>query len=773
MNNFQVTDTKFYNELRNGAAFNVNLLDFTDSLLGNVEETIQVIKTISVETTVLASDFGSIEYQDLTTAGIFTLNGNWFNEGISVGATIDIIWENDTKLATETVISMTGFNNSILRTTRANLSTEGLANSSRSDFKVKVSSAPNRISFKYGLNQLTATSNNYISPLGGNEQAYYTNNVTGSFTSLIKIGNPESWNLGNVEVKFDGTTNIYTHSFTVKHTFKIPYYQDGQIGNIAELVTPTNLSGSNSFKYGFGLFMSETNNSYNRIFEDVGAVGGVGYFNENFNGQQNDYSVRNVAYSNVFDSTTISATEETIVTLQVRNTNGNFVAGDKVILKHSKLPTESEYANKTDSFNDIWLFDSLATTEGAVSIDSVIITLFTVVLNADPTLLDITFTIAYNTKQLEEIANTKDWLLSIIVGDETLTPYLSNRVNLKIDSDNWAVNPDVTGLIQNNDIRFFDGDKTIIIPTSSEVTDFKGWDANFIGLNCTFQTKAEDNAILTRASFKLIADNGTDFFELNVIRIPLGTNNFTDSNLTTFTYQITDNDTQGQYNIQDSETFNRVSIFSVVPFAGTIWQDWNIQLAFKVSWRDWIENVGVPNLFYDNTKLNNNKNFKTSNYSDINGYKIYGVIDLEIKQGEEGRATTTYRLTSHESPQLDFDVSGVDVFTGDVKLYDINNNLVDNVYNNENVRIEIEFDHSTGVLTKAQGEIIIEPVNTTGQEWRLSTFKDWSNDLNPLQPIISEVVEIVIINNKVTLKCNTNNLNLVAGIEYNIYGKLY
>jgi len=771
MNNFLVTDTKFYNELRNGSLFDLNLLDFTDSLVGNVEETAQVIKSVSVETSVLASDFGSIEHESLGSVSLFTLNGSWFTEGISVGATIDIIWNG--LLATETVINFTGVNNSVLRTTNVNLLAQGLADAPRSDFEIRVSSAPNRMSFKYGLNQLTSTVNDYISPLGGNEQSYYTNNITGGYTDLIKIGTPNSWNLGLVEIKFDGTTNDYTHNFTVRHTFKIPYYRDGQLGNIENIVTPNNLSGTNSFKYGFGLFMSETNNSYNRIFEDVGSVGGVGYFDENFNGQVNDYSIQNIVYSNVFDSTTISATESNIVTCQVKNNSGNFLAGQKVILKHSKLPSESEYTNKVESFNDIWLFDSLETTEGAVSSDSTIITLCTVVLNADPTLLDITFTVSYSVSQQLLIDNTKDWLLSIIVGDETLTPYLSNRVTLKIDSDRWAYNGDVSGLVQLNDIRFFAGDETIVVPASSEPTDFKGYDADFVGLNCTFQTKAEENAVVSRATFRLIADNGADSFQLNAIRIPLGSPNYTDSSLTTFTYQIVDNNTQGQYNIQSNDSFNRINIYSQVPISGTVWQDWNIQLAFKVSWRDWIENVSIPNVFYDNTKLNNNKNFKTSNYSALNGYNIYGVIELEMKQGEQGRAETIYRLYSDISRQLDFDVDGANAFTGTVKLYDINNNLVDNVYNNENVRIEVEFDHSLGILSKAHGEIVIEPKNTTSQEWRLSTIKDWTNDSNPLQPITFNTVQIVSVSNKITLICDTENINLVAGIEYNIYGKIY
>ena len=726
MNNFLVTDTKFYNELRNGVLFDLNLLDFTDSLLGNVEETVQVLKTISVETSVLASDFGSIQYTG-GAVGSFLINGNWFNEGISVGSTIDIIW--DGNLETETVISVTGINSSIITTTNANLNSAGLFNQSRSDFEFRVSSPPDRASFKYGLNQLNASSNNYSSPLGGNEQAYYTNSISGAFSSLIRIGSPNSWNLGLVEIKFDGTTASYVHTFTIKHTFKIPYYQDGQIGNVTDLVAPNNLSGTNSFKYGFGLFMSETNNSYNRIFEDVGSAGGVGYLNENFNGQQNDYAIENVVYTNTFDNSSISSAESNIVTCQIKNNSGNFLAGQKVILKHSKLPIESDYINNSQSFDNVFIFDSLETTEGAVSVDSTVITLCTVVLNADPTLLDVTFTIEYTASQQLLISTGDSFLLSVVLGDETLTPYLSNRVTLKIDSQVWAKNTDVLGLVQNNDIRFFEGDEDIVIPSSSEATDFKGYDADFVGLNCSFQTNAQEGAVLGRSRFKLIADNGTNSFELRSVVVFNSQIQQTNPANTTYAYQIVNNDSQNQYNIQPTESFNRIKIDSVVPASGFVWQDWNIQLAFKVSWRDWIANAGVDNIFYDATELNNNQNYKTSNYSDLNSYKIYGVMELNILS--PSGVSTIYELYSNESRQLDFDVSGLNPMTADVFIYDINNDLVDNVYNNENVRIEIEFNHSLGLLNKIQGEIILEPENTTSQEWRLSTQKDWTNDLKP------------------------------------------
>ena len=765
MNIFDTISTKFYTELRNGEDFLSNLTDFTNTLVGNVGETTQVIKVIQVSTSVSAIDHGTFEYTPQPSKGKFVFTGDWFNESISVGATIQITWNNGVSVASETVLNITGANNTTLITTKVNLNLQGLTvQEIRNDFVIKVTSAPNRIKYKYGLNQLTATVNNYISPFDNNEQAYYLNNITGSFQTLDRIGNDVSWDLGQVEVKFNGTTSGFIHEFEVKHTFKVPYFVDGQQNNIDILLTPNELVGANSFKYGFGLFLAESDTNYNRVLEDIGLNGSVGYFNENFNGFVNNYEIINIVYTNDHGTQTLEGTDDNTLEFDIRKNDGNFPAGQKIVLKHSKLPTAGEYQNKSTDFDTIWMIDSLEAEDGGGQPDSTILTGLSVGLAGD--IMHVSVEIAYTAAEQLLITDNKDWLLSVVVADESIIPNDVDRVTLKVDSNKWGFDTDVSGLVQNNDIRFFLSSEEIPDNTSTYVTDFKGWDANFVGLRCRFQTNAQLGSFIHTANFKLIADDGTNVFSLNEINIPLGLGNVTNPDTTVYPYQLVNVTTQNQYNISQSETFNIISAKSIRPPSGTVWQDWDIRLAFKVSWREWLENLAVDNVFYDVTEENNNLNFKTSNYSDLNGYKIYGVIDLLINE-------TDYRLTSHESPQLDFDVDGDAPFTGEVKIYDINDNLVDNVYNNENVRIEIEFDHALGLLPKVTGEIIIEPKDTTNQEWRLSTTKDWSNPLNPLQAITGVTVVNDMISNKVTLKCNTNNINLVAGIEYNIYGQIY
>lgn len=778
MNYFNVVDRKFYNELRNGAAFGSNLTDFTNNLVGNVEEVVQVLQTINVRTEVLASDFGGVTHTQNGIQSIFNFTGNWFTEGISQGATVQLTWDSGTKTASETVITVTGNSGNNLTLTNTNILAQGWgANATRTDLIIVVTSAPNNLIFKYALNELNANTNNYLSPLDGNEQAYYLT-TSGAFQTMTRIGQMVSWDLGTVEAKFNGTV-VDVHEFEIKHTFKIPYFVDSEINNIENLITPQNLISTNSFKYGFGLFMSETNFDSNRILEDVGYSGSVGYFNENFNGQLNNYSIENLAYSNTYLTQNIEGTDTTTVTFNLKNNLTNWTAGQNVIFKHSKLPNQSEYSNKTTLFDTIWMVDSLLQVEGVASNSSSIITNCTFTIDGgDSTLMNVSFDVSYSAAQQLLIADTKNWLLSLIVGDETLTSYTSDRVTLKIDSKLWNIDTDVQGLIQATEMSFVNSWNT---NKAAQSTNFTGWDGDFIGLHFQFSTNATQSTKIKGATFRLISYNPTtnDWFEINNTSINVfsgfATNQMTDPTVTGYPYQLVNTNQQNSFNIQPNEDFNRIILNSIQPPGGTAWQDWSGSLAFKVNWRDYVS-ANRPNVFYNATQPANNLNELTSNYSNQNGYDVYGVLDL-VLENYQG-IFTTYRLLSDASTILPFGDAGGTGFTAVVNYFDHNNDPTTNLYNTQDVRIEIEFTHSLGTLNKLWGEIWIEEENGQAQEWRLSTQKDWTNYNNPLQPTDTlnsgntALVEIVSANNLATLICKTNNSNIVPNITEKIRFRL-
>ena len=774
MTEYYIQSKKFYTEFRNGAAFNLNLTDYTNELSGAVGELVQVVMEFEVETILIGSDFGSVSFTGGSEA-TFTLNGNWFNEGFSIGATVDI-YKGRVKIATETVTSTNGIKGGILITTIVSTGLQDLENGEQIDIEFKVSSVSDRLKYKYGLNEQNASVNNYISPFDDNEQAY-VGTLTGTLELLDRVGNIESWDLGNIQARYVGTVGTYTHQYEIEHVFRIPYFVEDEIANIKGNIPlpPRKLIGTDSVKYGFGIFLSETNNQYNKVFEDVGQIGNIKYYDLAVDGAPNIYTYLNLAYSNTLGTSTLEVTNTTTVTLQLKNNGGNFEASQQVIINHSKLPTQSEYENKGSTFDEVWKFDGLSQTAGTAAVSSTIIKNYTVTANVDLSLLDLSFDIEFTAAQQLDIENGADFILSAIVGKATLNVYEEDRANIIIDSGSYSRDSDVSGLVQGNDMRFFVSGNEIVTPTT-EPTMLNNWDLDFVGVYFDFQTKAEDGALLKLAEFKLLARNTTtdEFFDIHSIPISLGSLFHlptTNPTITTYPYQLLNRDMQAAYNITDSESFNRIIIDTRPPVYGTSFQDWHIELGFKIQWREWIENANVPNVFYDSAETNNNQNIKTSNYSGLNGYEIYAAFDLTI--ASDIGNDTIYRCMSGVSTVKDFDVNGGNGFTGDVKFYDVNGDETDNIYSNEDVEIVIEFTHASGLLPNAYGEIVIEEQGTTLQEWRLSTHKDWVSLDNILHPsITTNYVETIDATNLYTLKCKTKNIKIDKNKTYNIYGIL-
>lgn len=775
MTDYFITDTKWYNEYRNGADFDQNLGQFSDEINGTVDELVQVIMEFEITTEIFAIDFGTITYTDLTTQAKFTFNSNWFTEGISEGAIIDI-FKAGLLIATETVLRSNGPGGGTMLTTQVSAGLIALASGSFSDLDFKISSVSDRLMFKYGLNPLAATETNYTSPFDSHEQAY--SGVIGeALTPIERMGNFASWDLGTLEVRKAGTVNTYTHKYQLVHTFRTPFFTEIEISNIQSNppLPPGDLISTNSLKYGFGIFLAETNNKYNKNFQNVGEAGVVKYYDLAVNDLPNNYSIQNLAFSNPVGTDTIETTETTNITFQIKKTSGNWVAGQKVILIHSKLPITSESENKLNSFDDVWLHETLTQLEGAASANGTIITDFDVDINGgDATLLDLSHAIAYSSAQQDLTSGTGDFILSIIVGDQTLGVYAIDKVNLKIESQDWSQVEDVSGLVVGNDTRFVTSGQAMVYNAVGP-TNFSGWDGDLVGMNFKFQTKAQDGAKLIDFKFKVLAYNAVTghFFDLFTIPVSLGKIPFTDAALTTYEYQIVKLDHQLNYNLPADDDFNRVKLTTVPPVSGTPLQDWEGSIGFPVTWRDWIENLGVPSVFIDTSKPNNNQNINVANYSGLEGYEIHAALDLTM--ASDLGPNTLYKILSTASTILQFNNDGPPGFGFDIRLRDVNGDITNNLYINQEVTIEAEATHSLGIPlgATAYAELIIEADGTTLQEWRLSSVNDWTNAQNKLVPSgANNLVETTDIIDSYTSECKTNPFKLILNSDYNIYLKL-
>jgi hypothetical protein len=82
------------------------------------------------------------------------------------------------------------------------------------------------------------------------------------------------------------------------------------------------------------------------------------------------------------------------------------------------------------------------------------------------------------------------------------------------------------------------------------------------------------------------------------------------------------------YILKSDDQFNDVKLTT-----GSVvgdYQQYTLQIGQKISWQDWIRNNDVDTVFYDEAKPNDNLNFQSSNYSNLNGYKIKMALALNV-----------------------------------------------------------------------------------------------------------------------------------------------
>ena len=782
--NFSVIENKFYNQIKNGIAFSNSLGQYTTSIKSNSGDVIKLVQTIELAVAVNLDETELMTIStlpfDATNAEIKADSTDWFAEGIYPTASIRV--ERGGLSYNITVLNITGVGNTKLVISDANMTgmiaALGLTDLGEySDLVFKLTTVPTHCIFKYKLNPLTLAVPNYDSPLDDNEQSYYAKAIPTSptFETMAFLGGENGSSMSEVEIAYLTTYENYRHRFQINHIFKNPYYVSGELTNIQEAIKPALLSGSNTLKYD-NYFEMGTSAYHNSIFNNYGLTGDCGYFEENYNGNINNYTIENVIITNASATGKLESTETNTLTFDVVTT-GTWNAGVGGVLSHSKLPTLAEYQNKTEAFDSIWLFDNIFNTESGAAASSGIYTNFEFSITASDT-ISVSVDIDFSASQQLKISDTSYYALWFGVANEDLTdPDLIDRVNLIIDVNTYTRNTDVSNLVINYNPKFREEFRGL---SGVSYTNFNGGDGDLWSMEFPFQLDTTKEAQIVKAKFKIIAESSSDSFQVgNSIDFPIGLPLLTTDG--TYIYQIINIDSNNLLNIPEDVPLKTLEATMNVPAAlPSTTQDVVFKTGFQVPWRDWIENLNVPVSLYDATKPQNNRNNKTSNYSALSTYSIYGVLELSISNNVEP-VNTIYELYSDSSTIIDFDSAGWVGFSGDAKLYDEDGVEVSELEDGRDLIIKIECTHGSGVLSPQTlaAFVWIEINGATASPSYLSSSFDYTSDENRLQPSDelgtgnTQYVEILSETNKVTLICKTNSDNLVAGLDYYIRGRLW
>lgn len=788
-------DTKFYNEFKNDVGFVSNLSDFTNNLTGSVMDNVKICQKINIEwfSNSTSSDVWTLILSPLS---LERTSGSFKQDGFSVGDNADFI---------------SGWSISRTSPIEANITIDSISADGKTIYITKNSGSFVQTSYTNagirGLTPLTASiykfgllendeSFNIESKVSLNDQGYYGSNIgfdTGggardtNFVTMIRLGTSTDWRTGSMKIRYIQNPTTYLQQFEIEHEFTIvPYFLDGELPNLQNDVIPDLLDGLNSLKYsfspGFRTVLSNPNSEKKSILNEN--LGSVSWFNESFNGFQNDYEVVSIAYEE--EATTNNADglligSKTKVTVVVQNNIGNFSVGERAGVYVSYLPKQTEYTNTVlTDLKENFLYDNAVNNGGVGAVGGQdFITNFEIT-NIVTNTMTLTFDVDYSIAQKVRLSSLNaqspiNFLIGVQLGDVTLPSGNSNRVIILADAKEYDVSADIPDLWSFPKFDIYTHEKQI--GTDIGTTDAVVWNEDGIVVDYTMQIDLNKDALLNSMDFLLVAyDPITKMtFELNKYSF-----NMFPAVVSSGIQQLIIDETRG-YILKEDDQFNDV-ILSVGANAAGL-QDYDGRIGQKFSWQSWIENLNVDTVFFDAAEPQNNRNLKTSNYSLLNGYEIrlafFGNLFGTSTLGTQG--FTNYLVLSPTITVFDYEKDGnvPPIWSCVIETFDETGttNLGLSILSGQNTLFRSTWTNSGGPVTTLDNRYGINRIEKTNQPGYAITEMSSLNLPDSGQLLIPTgiltLLDLQIVGNNLVMECLIDGSLVVPGVDYNFSSRIH
>lgn len=788
MNYVNVISRKYYCQQRNSDDFSTNLTDYVSYFQGEIIETMKLSAVYEVSTVTNEDESLSIKaYSGV--GGIYLINPyqDWKLEGMVVGNSIRI--EYGASQVNSTILFLSG---TLMRITDDSFfSTLGTTSGDSEAYVLKITTVPTSLIFKFGLRKNSIEATFYSSLLDGQEQMYTKNGIGASPTEL-DYASTESSNLGSVEATYLGIvgTDDWVFQFQIDHIFIIPHFLSEWLDEYTSGLPPETFAGSESLRYfsylNFGVNIANPNDG--KVFLDDYELGSVGFLGQNFNsGSSNYIPVSTVIESGGVEVDEVEITATTTVTAQIKKLDGNFSAGVKGYLYHTKLTEEAGYSLNDNTYEENYVIDKLLQTEGVASADSTIISNYEIEINGDDaSILDITFDISYDASTQLKFVDEDYIALMLATEDSSLSATLSDRVMVRLGVYKVNRDTDDVGVITDFECSFNNPD------SASTSNNIHSWNNRIHEMNFSFLlSKDEDKYYQTKLqSLKLqqVAYSTSEdiFFKMSSYTFPMGIY-FVGAGVIVdgMNYQIKNVNTQRFLPVPYGDELREVKLIAVSPASYEATQEFSGKVGFMIPWQEWILNPGVPWEFYDGALPPNfNRNQRTSNYSHELGFDYYVFLTAEVwtqKRVDDiiVENTTTVHLMSDTSYVTDFDTNVIgSTWTQETTILNPAGDeveFIDLSGTNTIIIVLSETGAGTISLNTLRAEIVIEDYEGLTRPWRLHSTLDWTEDDNVLLPFDgTDGVEVTqdIVGDTITLKCYVDGTKLSSSFQ-NIYGHLY
>lgn len=774
----QVTSRKYYNQFKNGRALGTALTTFTPYLLGNVGNRYRRDTEVEVR---LATELEGYDW-DVSSTQIICNDVNFITLGWVIGDTFELygtVGGNTYNYASFTILNVTA--NAI--TITGTFSYTGSASTELTMFM----DTP-LLGVRYNSNLIENNeAANYVSKVDETTTRAYSVQLTGaeytgsSVVAAAANGPENSWKMSTDSVTVQSTqrpatANNYTYKFVISEIFTIlPLFDNAT--NLDAGISPATFLNNLCLRHVCRISFTPSLMSpvVVHTIEDSATpttYGNTGYYNERFNG----YSPSNYAVESITlevggsEVDYIEYTEDTDFEIVVTTNGTAFSSGNtKYVVNVAKFATEQDLMLRAD---ENFLFDSYFGVTGAAAGDGdngILTGVEGAIVSGK---LVITGKISYTAGQQALLNDGDKFLISVSTEDYSAAIADSDNMMLVAEVVDFYNDTDVYGLIALADGGYSEHPFEYN-DDNNRRTNYAGW--------------VEDGVLLyLRVYSDLSLDAFIKSFTLRLVSYNSGTGNFFELYKKTFDlsgYPLNGSvqeifiDETANFKLATGDQFNWIK-FTRDTLVGDK-QYYDIYIGHKHDWRDYVANANVDGVFFDSTKLNNNLNYLSSNYSGKEGYVLKHFIEFEMSD-DAGATTTQYRFRSPdlEIYEYDEDENAIPLWTGAIttESEDSGLNLNGNLSTTENTIVTAVFEPTSGsiVTTAIYGIIRIEEYQAGGLTgiYEISTQRAYPTN-NYLIPLSGETLcKITIASDSVTLEAMVDVTKIVSGATYKLSAKI-
>ena len=384
---------------------------------------------------------------------------------------------------------------------------------------------------------------NTVNKVTGKDSGYYAGGIgvdsgggrSTDWVQMQKAGQYNDFVTGSVRVRYvENVDDLQV--FEIEHEFIInPWYLEGQESNLENNEIVELLKGNATLKHvsssSFRFVLNNPNTDL--ILIDESNLGSVAWFNEAFNGFNNNYEIDSVSYAENISGTPsdgILLSGETKITVLVKNKTKDYGIGDYLGAYISFLPIESDYIDTVETnMIENFIYDNAISyiSAGAKAGSDFIKDINISVESAAPyDMAKIEIIVEYSAEQ-QAFLNQRlkdsgaNFLLGIQAGEQTLSNGNSDRVVLLADVNEYQKTADIPNLVFIDKFRMLPHNE--ILDTDEGYTDMISWDEDGLILDFRIVIDRNKEAFINSMRGALIAYNPIteEYFELNAYEFNL------------------------------------------------------------------------------------------------------------------------------------------------------------------------------------------------------------------------------------------------------------